>query len=170
MYYRHQDRDLNTTHETAKQPRPKLWSEQRKWRKSGNSSLTSASTYKASIPTTQPMTTTTVTNSITKTTDELNAGSPSSSSTSAAQESPVSSTSPTANVYGQQILTTTERSFPYNVLAHKSYRPAHKSPTAYATNGHRLSNAMWGRWLKWTKCSRSCGGGVMSQSRHCLSR
>uniref|UniRef100_A0A8C9UPG7 ADAMTS like 2 n=1 Tax=Spermophilus dauricus TaxID=99837 RepID=A0A8C9UPG7_SPEDA len=26
----------------------------------------------------------------------------------------------------------------------------------------------WGEWTKWTACSRSCGGGVMSQERHCL--
>lgn len=32
------------------------------------------------------------------------------------------------------------------------------------------SNAFWGRWQAWTSCSRSCGGGVMSQSRSCLSR
>lgn len=30
--------------------------------------------------------------------------------------------------------------------------------------------AFWSRWQPWTGCSRSCGGGVMSQSRQCLSR
>lgn len=33
-----------------------------------------------------------------------------------------------------------------------------------------LSKAVWGRWQPWTDCSRHCGGGVMSQSRPCLSR
>ncbi|KAM9546601.1 ADAMTS-like protein 2 [Salvelinus alpinus] len=26
----------------------------------------------------------------------------------------------------------------------------------------------WGEWAKWTGCTRTCGGGVMSQERHCL--
>ncbi|XP_061867790.1 ADAMTS-like protein 2 isoform X6 [Colius striatus] len=26
----------------------------------------------------------------------------------------------------------------------------------------------WGEWTKWTACTRSCGGGVKSQERHCL--
>ncbi|XP_051787723.1 ADAMTS-like protein 2 [Erpetoichthys calabaricus] len=26
----------------------------------------------------------------------------------------------------------------------------------------------WGEWAKWTACTRSCGGGVKSQERHCL--
>uniref|UniRef100_A0A673LM56 ADAMTS-like 2 n=1 Tax=Sinocyclocheilus rhinocerous TaxID=307959 RepID=A0A673LM56_9TELE len=26
----------------------------------------------------------------------------------------------------------------------------------------------WGEWTKWTACTRTCGGGVMSQERHCL--
>ncbi|KFQ18493.1 ADAMTS-like 2, partial [Merops nubicus] len=26
----------------------------------------------------------------------------------------------------------------------------------------------WGEWSSWSTCSRSCGGGVMSQERHCL--
>lgn len=34
----------------------------------------------------------------------------------------------------------------------------------------RITRAAWGRWYSWTSCSRSCGGGVMSQSRECLSR
>lgn len=34
----------------------------------------------------------------------------------------------------------------------------------------RRSKAVWGRWQPWTECSRSCGGGVMSQSRQCLDR
>ncbi|KAJ3604543.1 hypothetical protein NHX12_029283 [Muraenolepis orangiensis] len=26
----------------------------------------------------------------------------------------------------------------------------------------------WGEWAKWNACTRTCGGGVMSQERHCL--
>ncbi|XP_075903297.1 ADAMTS-like protein 2 [Nelusetta ayraudi] len=26
----------------------------------------------------------------------------------------------------------------------------------------------WGEWAKWTACTRTCGGGVMTQERHCL--
>ncbi|KAM6948265.1 ADAMTS-like protein 2 [Aplochiton taeniatus] len=28
----------------------------------------------------------------------------------------------------------------------------------------------WGEWSSWSTCSRSCGGGVRSQERHCLQR
>lgn len=61
---------------------------------------------------------------------------------------------------------TTEHSVTYNVTVDKLNRAqiVHKFKT------RKLSNAIWGRWQKWTKCSRSCGGGVMSQSRQCLSR
>lgn len=34
----------------------------------------------------------------------------------------------------------------------------------------RRFRASWGKWQQWTTCSRSCGGGVMSQTRECLSR
>lgn len=68
--------------------------------------------------------------------------------------------------------TTTEYSIVYNVTQLRGQvgrRPVNKSQTKsfrYST----LTNSIWGRWQKWTKCSRSCGGGVMSQTRHCLSR
>ncbi|GCB79015.1 hypothetical protein scyTo_0020165, partial [Scyliorhinus torazame] len=26
----------------------------------------------------------------------------------------------------------------------------------------------WGEWTKWTGCTRSCGGGIKTQERHCL--
>ncbi|KPP60854.1 hypothetical protein Z043_121107, partial [Scleropages formosus] len=26
----------------------------------------------------------------------------------------------------------------------------------------------WGEWSSWSTCSRTCGGGVRSQERHCL--
>lgn len=57
---------------------------------------------------------------------------------------------------------TTEHSITYNVTV--------ENPKPSKPRARKLSNAAWGRWQKWTKCSRSCGGGVMSQSRHCLSR
>lgn len=62
---------------------------------------------------------------------------------------------------------TTEHSITYNVTVNddlKRVQPMHRPKS------RRISNAGWGRWQKWTKCSRSCGGGVMSQSRFCLSR
>lgn len=61
---------------------------------------------------------------------------------------------------------TTEHSVTYNVTVNNSNRVQ----TVRKTKSRKLSNALWGRWQKWTKCSRSCGGGVMSQSRQCLSR
>lgn len=61
---------------------------------------------------------------------------------------------------------TTEHSITYNVTADnpKGVRIVNKA------KGIKMSNAVWGKWQKWTKCSRSCGGGVMSQSRQCVSR
>lgn len=61
---------------------------------------------------------------------------------------------------------TTEHSITYNVTVNDLKRV----PAVHKLKSRRLSNAGWGRWQKWTKCSRSCGGGVMSQSRLCLSR
>lgn len=61
-------------------------------------------------------------------------------------------------------LTTTERSIEYNATVDGSIN------SVISKRKKKLSNAMWGRWEKWTKCSRSCGGGVMSQFRPCLSR
>lgn len=60
--------------------------------------------------------------------------------------------------------TTTEHSITYNVTA------INQKITSNRPKVRKLSNAIWGRWQKWTKCSRSCAGGVMSQSRQCLSR
>ncbi|XP_062062845.1 ADAMTS-like protein 2 [Lepus europaeus] len=43
------------------------------------------------------------------------------------------------------------------------------SPTSNSLEGGADATASWwGEWTKWTACSRSCGGGVMSQERHCL--
>ncbi|XP_032021456.1 ADAMTS-like protein 2 isoform X1 [Hylobates moloch] len=43
------------------------------------------------------------------------------------------------------------------------------SPTSNSLEGGTDATAFWwGEWTKWTACSRSCGGGVTSQERHCL--
>nr|XP_020667901.1 ADAMTS-like protein 2 [Pogona vitticeps] len=34
--------------------------------------------------------------------------------------------------------------------------------------GADLTAYWWGEWTKWTACTRTCGGGVKSQERHCL--
>ncbi|KAL7839703.1 hypothetical protein SRHO_G00263610 [Serrasalmus rhombeus] len=35
-------------------------------------------------------------------------------------------------------------------------------------DGLEVTTYWWGEWAKWTACTRTCGGGVMSQERHCL--
>ncbi|XP_076853855.1 ADAMTS-like protein 2 [Brachyhypopomus gauderio] len=35
-------------------------------------------------------------------------------------------------------------------------------------DGMDVTTYWWGEWAKWTACTRPCGGGVMSQERHCL--
>ncbi|XP_062938647.1 ADAMTS-like protein 2 [Cynocephalus volans] len=43
------------------------------------------------------------------------------------------------------------------------------SPTSNSLEGGADATAYWwGEWTKWTACSRSCGGGVTAQERHCL--
>ncbi|XP_029467820.1 ADAMTS-like protein 2 [Rhinatrema bivittatum] len=34
--------------------------------------------------------------------------------------------------------------------------------------GSEVTAHWWGEWTKWTACTRTCGGGVKSQERHCL--
>ncbi|XP_041430769.1 ADAMTS-like protein 2 [Xenopus laevis] len=34
--------------------------------------------------------------------------------------------------------------------------------------GADITTYWWGEWTKWTACTRTCGGGVKSQERHCL--
>ncbi|XP_040819291.1 ADAMTS-like protein 2 [Ochotona curzoniae] len=50
-----------------------------------------------------------------------------------------------------------------------SAEATHNSPSSNSLEGGTDATASWwGEWTKWTACSRSCGGGVMSQERHCL--
>lgn len=50
-----------------------------------------------------------------------------------------------------------------------SVSPQDHSPTSNSLEGGADATAYWwGEWTKWTACSRSCGGGVTSQERHCL--
>nr|XP_035118051.1 ADAMTS-like protein 2 isoform X1 [Callithrix jacchus] len=51
----------------------------------------------------------------------------------------------------------------------KSSGATDNSPTFNSLEGGADAMAFWwGEWTKWTACSRSCGGGVTSQERHCL--
>ncbi|XP_042353879.1 ADAMTS-like protein 2 isoform X2 [Plectropomus leopardus] len=48
-----------------------------------------------------------------------------------------------------------------------------QSRSSGAHNAQQTSNKedvfqWWGEWSSWSSCSRSCGGGVKSQERHCL--
>ncbi|KAM8851087.1 ADAMTS-like protein 2 isoform 1-T1 [Spinachia spinachia] len=47
-----------------------------------------------------------------------------------------------------------------------------QSPKSGGQNVKQTSNKevfqWWGEWSSWSSCSRSCGGGVRSQERHCL--
>lgn len=47
-------------------------------------------------------------------------------------------------------------------------RPRHKAPTPMALR--KMKNPYWGGWEKWSACSRSCGGGVTTQTRNCYVR
>ncbi|KAM5298554.1 ADAMTS-like protein 2 [Ctenodactylus gundi] len=50
-----------------------------------------------------------------------------------------------------------------------SAEPVDNSPASNSLEGGAEATAYWwGEWTKWTACSRSCGGGVTSQERHCL--
>ncbi|KAJ2948498.1 hypothetical protein O0L34_g7748 [Tuta absoluta] len=46
-------------------------------------------------------------------------------------------------------------------------RPAHRPPAPAVTNATMYA---WSSWGTWSSCSRSCGGGVSVQERHCLPR
>lgn len=174
LYYRHQKHDLTTPIETEtnlQSIKSKLWRERNKHRTTDNSSISSNPLIRKTPTNTSTIQTATVSqttgiNGVTKATEELNP-----SSTTPKQAS-ISLTLPqTTDNNPQPISTTTEHSFPYNVPNNKSFRPSYKShANSSSTRGQKLSSAMWGRWQKWTRCSRGCGGGVMSQSRQCLSR
>lgn len=45
--------------------------------------------------------------------------------------------------------------------------PAHLTEKS---ESRKKSHTKWSPWSKWSSCSRSCGGGVKSQSRQCLSK
>ncbi|XP_019969253.1 ADAMTS-like protein 2 isoform X3 [Paralichthys olivaceus] len=56
------------------------------------------------------------------------------------------------------------------VEQHNIHRQSHSHG---GLNGKQPSNKeevfqWWGEWSSWSSCSRSCGGGVRSQERHCL--
>ncbi|NXA76811.1 PPN protein, partial [Thryothorus ludovicianus] len=42
----------------------------------------------------------------------------------------------------------------------------------FYSQGHRMKRQVdvWGSWGEWSKCSRSCGGGVSFRQRHCYSQ
>lgn len=174
LLYRHQDRDLNT----SLQPARDLKSTKSQFLSQPNTNVNKSENASPPINTisiTKPLETSTIqttsiriathpteSNGITKSTKELN------HSSSTPKETTYLPHSRGNNP--PQISSTTERSFSYNVVNHKSSRQSHKSHSNGTNHGQQLPNAMWGRWQKWTKCSRSCGGGVMAQTRHCLSR
>lgn len=56
------------------------------------------------------------------------------------------------------------------VIESPTERPNINRTRAASRPNSRIVKAAWGRWHPWTTCSRSCGGGVMSQTRECLSR
>ncbi|KAM9845018.1 ADAMTS-like protein 2 [Aulostomus maculatus] len=45
---------------------------------------------------------------------------------------------------------------------------SHGGPSDRQTNSKEEVFQWWGEWSSWSSCSRSCGGGVRSQERHCL--
>lgn len=121
------------------------------------------------IPLTSYVTEQTTATGITKTTDELQVTNRVESTTSEINthiNDRMNLNETTNSQTIEMTSTTTEHSITYNVTAlnPKGVRPANR------LKGMKQSNAIWGRWQKWTKCSRSCGGGVMSQSRLCLNR
>uniref|UniRef100_A0A8D2N9V0 ADAMTS like 2 n=1 Tax=Zonotrichia albicollis TaxID=44394 RepID=A0A8D2N9V0_ZONAL len=40
--------------------------------------------------------------------------------------------------------------------------------SSFPCEGSDVTAYWWGEWTKWTACTRTCGGGVKSQERHCL--
>ncbi|XP_058663289.1 papilin [Ammospiza caudacuta] len=44
------------------------------------------------------------------------------------------------------------------------------SPSAFSGRQMKRQLDVWGSWGEWSKCSRSCGGGVSFRQRHCYSQ
>ncbi|KAM3671003.1 papilin [Ammospiza maritima maritima] len=44
------------------------------------------------------------------------------------------------------------------------------SPSAFSGRRMKRQLDVWGSWGEWSKCSRSCGGGVSFRQRHCYSQ
>lgn len=187
-YYRYYKPDLNTTTQSDKKYRRKpfqldlqLKTKRKKQQKQINSVLPNESfdiSTSMSTTTVQPLTTfvtvETTTAGITKSTDELQSSNREENKTSEINSKihiidrmNLNETTTSKINKITSTTTTTEHSITYNVTADnpKGVQPANSRPKA-----RKLSNAIWGKWQKWTKCSRSCGGGIMSQSRLCLIR
>lgn len=37
----------------------------------------------------------------------------------------------------------------------------------YGDHGPKPVNGQWSAWSEWSECTRTCGGGVTYQERHC---
>ncbi|CAI5692242.1 ADAMTS-like protein 2 isoform X2 [Oreochromis niloticus] len=55
-----------------------------------------------------------------------------------------------------------------SVGQHNSHLRSHGSQNGKQTDKKEEVFQWWGEWSTWSSCSRSCGGGVRSQERHCL--
>lgn len=185
-YYRYYKYDLNTTRNGKRSQRKplqldlKLKAKRKKHQHMQTNFVlpnelidisTSKTVTTTTLPTTPFVTAESTTAGITKSTDELqpsnrepNTTSEINSETHINDRMNFNETATNRTVHITS--TTTEHSITYNVTADnpKIGKNVNRS------KGKRPSNALWSRWQKWTKCSRSCGGGVSSQSRECLSR
>lgn len=182
LYYRHHKHDLNSTFRHFKRPKPLqsilLTSRRNKIKQKKLQSLSEDPlvsdksenfTIRSTTVTTTPLIVSSTTNGVTKSTDELNANTENHDTTTEnliTINPDIKSTSSTKQA--DEIQTTTEHSLSYNVTVDKPNQPSHKLRRKNSMS--KISNAIWSKWEKWTKCSRSCGGGVMSQSRLCLTR
>lgn len=189
LYYRHHKHDLNASFRNDKKPKPlkstllnhhrRIKSKNKQQSLSKNPLITNDISEDSKIHLTtvtiSPLTIDSTTNGITKSTGELNLNI--TSTTPKMTSTPndhiklfISNETTTSKKY-DELPTTTEHSFSYNVVdkSNRSLNESRRRQNSTKTKT-KISNALWGRWQKWTKCSRNCGGGVMSQSRHCLSR
>lgn len=182
-YYRYYKHDLNTTSQNDKKSRKKsppigihLKSQRKKPQQNlKNPILSNESLYISTSTTTTtapliPFVTETTTAGIIKTKNELQFSGRAENTTSeitsrARINDRITLNQTTTSEINEITSTPTEHSITYNVTVNNP-----KGGQTHRPKGKKLSNAIWGRWQKWTKCSRNCGGGVMSQSRQCLSR